>query len=145
MMSSITTIINAISYVLIAFVAISLIVSSIMIGIITYISVLERTKEIGILRSIGASKSDISRVFNAETLIVGFAAGVIGIVITVILCIPITAVVRALTDINNISAALPFGGAIILVIISMLLTFFAGLIPSGVAAKKDPVEALRTE
>ena len=145
MMSSITTIINAISYVLIAFVAISLIVSSIMIGIITYISVLERTKEIGILRSIGASKSDISRVFNAETLIIGFAAGVIGIVITVILCIPITAVVRALTDINNISAALPFGGAIILVIISMLLTFFAGLIPSGVAAKKDPVEALRTE
>ena len=145
MMSSITTIINAISYVLIAFVAISLIVSSIMIGIITYISVLERTKEIGILRSIGASKSDISRVFNAETLIVGFAAGVIGIVITVILCIPITAVVRALTDINNISAALPFGGAIVLVIISMLLTFFAGLIPSGVAAKKDPVEALRTE
>lgn len=145
MMSSITTIINAISYVLMAFVAISLIVSSIMIGIITYISVLERTKEIGILRSIGASKSDISRVFNAETLIVGFAAGVIGIVITVILCIPITAVVRALTDINNISAALPFGGAITLVIISMLLTFFAGLIPSGVAAKKDPVEALRTE
>ena len=145
MMSSITTIINAISYVLMAFVAISLIVSSIMIGIITYISVLERTKEIGILRSIGASKSDISRVFNAETLIVGFAAGVIGIVITVILCIPITAVVRALTDINNISAALPFGGAIVLVIISMLLTFFAGLIPSGVAAKKDPVEALRTE
>ena len=145
MMSSITTIINAISYVLIAFVAISLIVSSIMIGIITYISVLERTKEIGILRSIGASKSDISRVFNAETLIIGFAAGVIGIVITVILCIPITAVVRALTDINNISATLPFGGAIILVIISMLLTFFAGLIPSGVAAKKDPVEALRTE
>ena len=145
MMSSITTIINAISYVLIAFVAISLIVSSIMIGIITYISVLERTKEIGILRSIGASKSDISRVFNAETLIIGFAAGVIGIVITVLLCIPITAVVRALTDINNISAALPFGGAIVLVIISMLLTFFAGLIPSGVAAKKDPVEALRTE
>ena len=145
MMSSITTIINAISYVLMAFVAISLIVSSIMIGIITYISVLERTKEIGILRSIGASKSDISRVFNAETLIVGFAAGVIGIVITVILCRPITAVVRALTDINNISAALPFGGAIILVIISMLLTFIAGLIPSGVAAKKDPVEALRTE
>ena len=145
LMSGITDIINAISYGLIAFVAISLVVSSIMIGIITYISVLERTKEIGILRSIGASKSDISRVFNAETLIIGFAAGVIGIVITVILCIPITAVVRALTDINNISATLPFGGAIILVIISMLLTFFAGLIPSGVAAKKDPVEALRTE
>ncbi len=145
MMSSITTIINAISYVLIAFVAISLIVSSIMIGIITYISVLERTKEIGILRSIGASKSDISRVFNAETLIVGFAAGVIGIVITMLLCFPITAIVRALTDINNISAILPAAGAVILVIISMLLTFIAGLIPSGVAAKKDPVEALRTE
>lgn len=145
MMSSITTIINAISYVLMAFVAISLIVSSIMIGIITYISVLERTKEIGILRSIGASKRDISRVFNAETLIVGFAAGVIGIVITVLLCIPITYIVRAVTDINTISATLPVAGAVILIIISMLLTFIAGLIPSGVAAKKDPVEALRSE
>lgn len=144
-MSSITTIINAISYVLIAFVAISLVVSSIMIGIITYISVLERTKEIGILRSIGASKKDISRVFNAETLIVGFAAGVIGIVCTVLLCIPITYIVRAATGIKILSAALPFVGGIILVLISMLLTFIAGLIPSGVAAKKDPVEALRTE
>ena len=144
-MSSITTIINAISYVLIAFVAISLVVSSIMIGIITYISVLERTKEIGILRSIGASKRDISRVFNAETLIVGFAAGVIGIVCTVLLCIPITYIVRAVTGIKILTAALPFVGGIILVLISMLLTFIAGLIPSGVAAKKDPVEALRTE
>lgn len=144
-MSSITTVINAISYVLIAFVAISLVVSSIMIGIITYISVLERTKEIGILRSIGASKRDISRVFNAETLIVGFAAGVIGIVCTILLCIPITYIVRAATGIKIITAALPFVGGIILVLISMLLTFIAGLIPSGVAAKKDPVEALRTE
>ena len=144
-MSSITTIINAISYVLIAFVAISLVVSSIMIGIITYISVLERTKEIGILRSIGASKRDISRVFNAETLIVGFAAGVIGIVCTILLCIPITYIVRAATGIKILTAALPFVGGIILVLISMLLTFIAGLIPSGVAAKKDPVEALRTE
>ena len=144
-MSSITTVINAISYVLIAFVAISLVVSSIMIGIITYISVLERTKEIGILRSIGASKKDISRVFNAETLIVGFTAGVIGIVSTVLLCIPITYIVRAATGIKILTAALPFVGGIILVLISMLLTFIAGLIPSGVAAKKDPVEALRTE
>ncbi len=145
MMSAVTTIINAISYVLIAFVAISLIVSSIMIGIITSISVLERTTEIGILRSIGASKGDISRVFNAETLIVGFASGVIGIVTTILLCIPITLIVRAVTGIGNIGARLPLAGAIILIIISMLLTFIAGLIPSGVAAKKDPVEALRTE
>ena len=144
-MSSITTIINAISYVLIAFVAISLVVSSIMIGIITYISVLERTKEIGILRSIGASKKDISRVFNAETFIVGFTAGIIGIVTTILLCIPITYIVRALTNINIISASLPFVGGVALVLISMLLTFIAGLIPSRVAAKKDPVEALRTE
>ena len=144
-MSSITTIINAISYVLIAFVAISLVVSSIMIGIITYISVLERTKEIGILRSIGASKKDISRVFNAETFIVGFTAGIIGIITTILLCIPITYIVRALTNINIISASLPFVGGVALVLISMLLTFIAGLIPSRVAAKKDPVEALRTE
>ncbi len=144
-MSSITTVINAISYVLIAFVAISLVVSSIMIGIITYISVLERTKEIGILRSIGASKKDISRVFNAETLIVGFTAGVIGIITTILLCIPITYIVRAVTGIKILTAALPFVGGIILVLISMLLTFIAGLIPSRFAAKKDPVEALRTE
>lgn len=145
MMSSITTIISAISYVLIAFVAISLVVSSIMIGIITYISVLERTKEIGVLRAIGASKRDISRVFNAETLIVGFAAGAIGIGITLLLCIPINAVIRSLTGIAGIGAALPWQGGIILVAISMFLTFIAGLIPARVAAKKDPVVALRSE
>ena len=145
LMSSITTIINAISYVLIAFVAISLVVSSIMIGIITYISVLERTKEIGILRAIGASKKDISRVFNAETLIIGFCSGVIGIGVTLLLIIPINLIVHRLTDIQNLNAILPAAGAIILVAISMFLTFIAGLIPSGIAARKDPVEALRTE
>ncbi len=144
MMSSVTTIINAISYILIAFVSISLIVSSIMIGIITYISVLERTKEIGILRAMGASKRDISRVFNAETLIVGFVAGILGIGVTLLLLIPINAVIKALTDIGGL-AALPTTGAVILVIISMVLTFIAGLIPSKIAAKKDPVTALRTE
>ncbi len=145
LMSSITTIISAISYVLIAFVAISLVVSSIMIGIITYISVLERTKEIGILRSIGASKKDISRVFNAETLIVGFASGAIGIIVTLIFNVIINIILHALTGIPNLNAVLPIGGAIILVILSMLLTAFAGLIPSRIAAKKDPVVALRTE
>ena len=145
LMSSITTIIDAISYVLIAFVAISLVVSSIMIGIITYISVLERTKEIGILRSIGASKKDISRVFNAETLIVGFGAGAIGIVITYVLDAIITAILHALTGINTLNAILLPEYALILVGISMFLTFIAGLIPSGIAAKKDPVVALRTE
>ncbi len=144
-MSSVTTIINVISYVLIAFVAISLIVSSIMIGIITYISVLERTKEIGILRAIGASKKDISRVFNAETVIVGFGAGLIGILITILLCVPINAIVHRLTDIYSINAVLPPLAAIVLVVISVLLTMVAGLIPSRVAANKDPVEALRTE
>ena len=144
MMSSISTIINVISYVLIAFVSISLIVSSIMIGIITYISVLERTKEIGILRSIGASKKDISRVFNAETMIVGFVSGTLGIVVTLLLLIPINIIIKALTDIANV-AVLPPVGAIILVAISVGLTLIAGLIPSRVAAKKDPVEALRTE
>ena len=144
MMSSITTIINAISYILIAFVSISLIVSSIMIGIITYISVLERTKEIGVLRAIGASKKDVGRVFNAETLIVGFASGMIGIIVTVLLNIPINMIIKAITDIGNI-AALPWEGAIILVLISMALTLIAGLFPSKIAAKKDPVEALRTE
>lgn len=144
MMSSVTTIINAISYILIAFVAISLVVSSIMIGIITYISVLERTKEIGILRSIGASKKDIARVFNAETLIVGFAAGAIGIGVTLLLIIPINMIIKAITDISGL-AALPVGGAVILVLISMALTFIAGLIPSRIAARKDPVVALRTE
>ena len=144
MMSSVTTIINAISYILIAFVSISLIVSSIMIGIITYISVLERTKEIGILRAMGASKHDISRVFNAETLIVGFIAGMLGICVTLLLLIPINLIIEAITEIAGI-AVLPTQGAIILVIISMLLTFIAGLIPSKIAAKKEPVTALRTE
>lgn len=144
MMSSVTTIINSISYVLIAFVAISLVVSSIMIGIITYISVLERTKEIGILRSIGASKKDISRVFNAETLIVGFAAGIIGIGLSYLLTIPINAVIGHITDVP-MKAAIPVGGVVILVIISMVLTLIAGLFPSRIAAKKDPVVALRTE
>ena len=145
LMSSITTIINVISYVLIAFVAISLVVSSIMIGIITYISVLERTKEIGILRAIGASKKDISRVFNAETVIIGFSAGAIGILITILLNIPINMVVHDLTGIYSINSTLPVAGAVALVAISVFLTFIAGLIPSGLAAKKDPVEALRTE
>ncbi len=145
LMSSITTIINAISYVLIAFVSISLIVSSIMIGIITNISVLERTKEIGILRAIGASKKDVSRVFNAETLIVGLAAGAIGILTTVLLCFPITYIIQTLSQIDNIRAELPIWGGIILVIISMALTLVAGIIPSRSAAKKDPVIALRTE
>ncbi len=144
MMSSVTTIINAISYILIAFVSISLIVSSIMIGIITYISVLERTKEIGILRAMGASKKDISRVFNAETLIVGFVAGALGIGVTLLFLIPINAVIKMLTDIGGL-AALPTAGAVILIVISMALTFIAGLIPSKIAAKKDPVTALRTE
>ena len=144
MMSSVTSIIDAISYVLIAFVAISLIVSSIMIGIITYISVLERTKEIGILRSIGASKKDISRVFNAETIIVGFTAGAIGIAISYLLTVPINMIISHLTD-APVRAAVPAAGAVILIIISMLLTFIAGLIPSRIAAKKDPVVALRTE
>ncbi len=145
MMSSVTTIVDAISYVLIAFVSISLVVSSIMIGIITYISVLERTKEIGVLRAIGASKRDISRVFNAETLIIGFAAGAIGILTTVLLCIPINIILRAVTDMNNIKAVLPVAAAFILVGISMALTLIAGVIPSRIASKKDPVEALRSE
>ena len=144
MMSSVSTIIDAISYILIAFVGISLVVSSIMIGIITYISVLERTKEIGILRSIGASKKDISRVFNAETFIVGLGAGILGIVVTLILNIPINIIIKAVTDISGL-ANLPVVGGVILVIISMLLTIIAGLIPSRMASKKDPVEALRTE
>lgn len=144
MLSSVTTIINAISYILIAFVSISLIVSSIMIGIITYISVLERTKEIGILRAMGASKRDVSRVFNAETLIVGFTAGAIGIIVTLILLIPINAIIGAITDISGL-AVLPVGGAVLLIAISMLLTLVAGLFPSKVAAKKDPVTALRSE
>ena len=145
LMSSITSIINVITYVLIAFVAISLVVSSIMIGIITYISVLERTKEIGILRAIGASKRDVSRVFNAETVIIGLSAGIIGVVLTILANIPITAIVHDLTGIMVLKAELPVTGAIFLIAVSMALTFIAGLIPSGMAARKDPVEALRSE
>jgi len=144
MMSSISSIINSISYVLMAFVAISLVVSSIMIGIITYISVLERTKEIGILRSIGASKKDISRVFNAETIIVGFVAGLLGIIVTILLNIPVNKIIEHFSDLKNV-AKLPVAGAIILIIISVVLTMIAGLLPSRVASKKDPVEALRSE
>ncbi len=145
MMSSITTIINTITYVLIAFVAISLVVSSIMIGVITLISVQERTKEIGILRSIGASKRDVSAMFNAETLIIGFTSGALGVLVTYLLCLPINAIIHALTGITNLNAYLPIHVAIVLVVISMLLTLFAGIIPSRSAAKKDPVIALRTE
>ena len=145
MMSSVSTVLNAISYVLMAFVSISLVVSSIMIGIITYISVLERTKEIGILRAIGASKKDISRVFNAETLTVGFVSGALGIIISLLLTIPINAIIHYITGFSNLSAQLPVAGAVALVVISMALTFIAGLIPSGIAAKKDPVVALRSE
>jgi len=144
-MSSVTTIVDAITYVLVAFVAISLIVSSIMIGIITYISVLERTKEIGILRAIGASKKDISRVFNAETLIVGFAAGVIGILVSLFFIAIINVILLSLTGLETLQAVLPVGAAVILVLISMGLTLVAGLFPARVAAKKDPVIALRTE
>ena len=144
MMSSVTTIINAITYILVGFVAISLVVSCIMIGIITYISVLERTKEIGILRAIGASKKDISRVFNAETFIIGLCAGLLGIGVTVLLDMPINSIVFNAFGIENI-ASLPVNAAIILVVISMVLTVISGLIPSKMAAKKDPVEALRTE
>ena len=145
MMSSITTIINAISYVLIAFVAISLVVSSIMIGVITLISVQERTKEIGILRAIGASKRNVSNMFNAETMIIGFASGLIGIIITYLLCIPINIILEAVTGIPNLEAILPIHIGIILILISVALTLFAGIIPSRSAAKKDPVVALRTE
>ncbi|MGL4773291.1 MAG: ATP-binding cassette domain-containing protein [Clostridium sp.] len=144
LMSSVKTIVDMVSYVLIAFVSISLIVSSIMIGIITYISVLERTKEIGILRSIGASKKDISRVFNAETFIVGFGAGAVGIIITLILLIPINAIVKSIVAVSQIAFLNPTHG-VILIVISMILTVIAGLIPSKMAAKKDPVEALRME
>lgn len=144
MMSSVSVIVDTISYILMAFVGISLVVSSIMIGIITYISVLERTKEIGVLRSIGASKKDISRVFNAETLTIGFTAGAMGILVTLLLLIPINALIAMLSGITNI-ASLPLAGGIILIVISMLLTFIAGLIPARFAAKKDPVTALRTE
>ena len=144
LLSSVTKIIDIVTYVLVVFVAISLVVSSIMIGIITYISVLERTKEIGILRAIGASKSDVSRVFNAETIIVGLAAGIIGILATLLLELPINFLLDYLTK-TGAAAQLPFNAAVILVCISVFLTFIAGLVPSSLAAKKDPVEALRTE
>lgn len=145
MMSSITMIVNAVTYVLIAFVSISLVVSSIMIGIITYISVLERIKEIGVLRAVGASKKDVSRVFTAEALIIGFASGAMGIVVTLLLNIPINLIIHSLTDIAGLSAYLPVVGGIALVLISMLLTLVAGSIPARIAATKDPVEALRSE
>ncbi len=145
MMSSITTIINAITYVLIAFVAVSLVVSSIMIGVITLISVQERTKEIGILRAIGASKRNVSSMFTAETVIIGFASGLLGVLVTYGLCIPINMIIHAVTEISNLQAQLPLGVAVVLVIISMLLTLVAGIIPSRSAARKDPVIALRTE
>ena len=145
LMSSVTTIIDAITYVLIAFVSISLVVSSIMISVIVLISVQERTKEIGILRSIGASKRDVSNLFNAETVIIGFSSGLLGVLVTYLLCIPINIILQVLTGLNTLKAILPFGAAIILVVISVLLNFIAGLIPSRSAAKKDPVVALRTE
>ncbi|MBR3704321.1 MAG: FtsX-like permease family protein, partial [Oscillospiraceae bacterium] len=145
LMSSITDIISGISYLLIAFVSISLIVSSIMIGVITLISVQERTKEIGILRAVGASKRDVSRVFNAETMIVGLGAGLVGIGMTLLLIVPINAILLHFTGIEGLKAALPLVGGVSLVAISAVLTLVAGLIPSRVAAKKDPVVALRTE
>ena len=145
MMSSVTSIINAITYVLIAFVAVSLVVSSIMIGVITLISVQERTKEIGILRAIGASKRNVSSMFNAETVIIGFTSGLLGVVITHLLCIPINAILHHLTGIGNLSAFLPLPTALILIAISVILNLFAGIIPSRSAAKKDPVVALRSE
>jgi putative ABC transport system permease protein len=144
MISSITVIIDAITYILIAFVSISLIVSSIMIGVITYISVLERTKEIGVLRAMGASKRDVARVFNAETVIIGFVSGMLGIIITIILNIPISLIIKALSGIPGVSS-LPVVGGIVLVAISVALTLIAGIIPSGMASKKDPVIALRSE
>lgn len=145
MMSSITTIINAITYVLIAFVSISLIVSSIMIGVITLISVQERTKEIGILRAIGASKRNVSNMFNAETVLIGLSSGLLGVLISWLFTIPINAVINALTGINNLRAVLPIPAAVILIVISVLLTLISGIIPSRSAAKKDPVVALRSE
>ena len=145
LMSSVKVIVDSVSYVLIAFVSISLVVSSIMIGIITYISVLERTKEIGVLRAIGASKKNISSIFNAETFIVGFFAGLLGIAVSILLLIPINAIIHALTNNLAITAVLPVSGAIILVILSVVLTLIGGIIPSKQAAKKDPVLALRSE
>ena len=145
MMSSVTAMINAVTYVLIAFVAVSLIVSSIMIGVITLISVQERTKEIGILRAIGASKKNVSSMFNAETVIIGFSSGLLGVLITYLLCIPINLILHSLTGIGNLRAYLPVPAALALILISVVLTLFAGIIPSRSAAKKDPVVALRSE
>ena len=145
MMSSVRTIVDSVSYVLIAFVAVSLIVSSIMIGIITYISVMERTKEIGVLRAIGASKGNISQVFNADTFIIGLCSGTIGVGTTLLLTIPINSIIHSLTGNTDINAVLPPKSALILVTLSMVLTIISGLIPSGKAAKKDPVIALRSE
>ena len=144
-MSSVKTVVDSVTYVLIAFVAISLIVSSIMIGVITLISVQERTKEIGILRAIGASKSNVSSMFNAETVIIGLSSGLVGVAVTYLLCIPINAILHKLTGIANLSARLPIQVALLLVVISMVLTLLSGLIPSRSAARKDPVVALRTE
>ena len=145
MMSSITTIIDAITYILIAFVAISLIVSSIMIAVITLISVQERTKEIGILRAMGASKHNVSVMFNAETVLIGLASGILGVVVTVLLCFPINAIIHSVTGINSLNAYLPVEAAIILIAISVVLNLFSGLIPAKSAARKDPVVALRSE
>ena len=145
LMSSVTKIVDVVSYVLIAFVAVSLVVSSIMIGIITYISVLERTKEIGILRAIGASKRNISEVFNAETFIIGLCSGAIGVGITLLLLIPGNALIHKLTETTAVNASLPAGSAAILIALSVLLTLIGGLIPSKQAARKNPVTALRTE
>ena len=144
-MSSVTTIINTVSYVLIAFVAISLVVSSIMIGVITYISVLERKKEIGILRAMGASKTNVAQIFNAETIIIGLLAGVIGVVITVLLNFPINQIIYTLSNGANVKAALPLTAGIILITLSVILTLIGGIIPSRKAAKEDPVLALRSE
>ena len=145
MMSSVSTIINAITYILIAFVAISLVVSSIMIGVITLISVQERTKEIGILRAIGASKKNVSSLFSAETIIIGFTSGLLGVLVTYLLCIPINMIIHSLTGITGMNAFLPVNAAVILVLISMFLTLISGIIPSRSAARKDPVVALRSE
>lgn len=144
-MSSVTTIVDVISYVLIAFVAVLLVVSSIMIGIITYISVLERTKEIGILRALGASKRNISQVFNAETFIIGLCSGLIGIGVTLLALIPGNALIHAAVGTSGVNAQLPVTSAILLIVLSVLLTLIGGLIPSNKAAKKGPVTALRTE
>ena len=144
-MSTVTSIINAITYVLVAFVGISLVVSSIMIGVITLISVQERTREIGILRAIGASKRDVSVMFNAETVIIGFTSGLIGVVVTYLLCFPVSVIMQTMSEISGIYAVLPLPAAVILVAISVLLTLISGLIPSRSAAKKDPVVARRSE